>query len=294
MKIKAYAKVNLALKVINKREDGYHNLSTIMDLISIYDVIYIKKSNDIKFRCSNKDLENDDNLIIKLINILKNEYPVCEQLGACIYLKKNIPLGAGLGGGSSDAAATLLALNKLWKLNLSFEELASIALKLGSDVPFFLLRSLGILSGIGEDIKPIKTNTKLYYLLVFPGYSSYTKDVYQNNEIVGNDLTKVLDMIKAFNNNDTKLVIDNLFNDLTDAAIKINKDKPFIKDIIDDLNNYIIDNKITAKAIMSGSGSTVFAACADKASLAKIYKYAISREYVAKKYRTHNFCKIFL
>ena len=267
MKIKAYAKVNLALKVINKREDGYHNLVTIMDLIDIYDVLHISKCDKVIFTCSDKSLENNNNLIIKVINLLKNEYPNIKELGAKIHLEKHIPYGAGLGGGSSDAAATLIVLNYLWKLNLTFEEMIKIALRVGSDVPYFLLGNLGILSGIGENVNYINSNLKLYYLLVLPDYSCSTKEVYEANKIYGDDLDNIDKMIIALHQDDACAVINNMFNNLTAAAIAINDEEPKIKDIIEEINNVISDNNINGKAIMSGSGSTVFAAFANRKDL---------------------------
>ena len=273
MKIKAYAKVNLALKVINKREDGYHNLVTIMDLIDIYDEIHISKSNEVIFRCSDKSLENDHNLVVKAINVLKDDYPKCANLGINIYLNKHIPYGAGLGGGSSDAASVLIVLNKIWKLDLTFDELVNEALKLGSDVPFFLLRNLGILSGIGENVNAIDSKLKLYYVLVLPGYPMYTKDVYENNEIYGDDLDQVDEMLDGFNNNDARKVINNIFNDLQASACKINDTEPRIIDIIKIANEYINSKGYLAKAMMSGSGSSVFSVFENRSDAIDAYNY---------------------
>lgn len=280
MKIKAYAKVNLALKVINKREDGYHNLVTIMDLVDIYDVLHISKCDKLIFTCSDKSLENDNNLIIKTINILHNEYPNTKRLGAKIHLDKYIPYGAGLGGGSSDALATLIALNRLWKLNLNFSEMVKIALKIGSDVPYFLLGGLGILSGIGENVNHINSNLTLYYLLILPKYSCSTKEVYEANKIYDDNLENIDEMIVAFHQNNIDQVIANMFNDLTDAAISINDLEPKIKNIIEEVNNLINDNHIDGKAIMSGSGSTVFAAFKNKKDLDLIASKLDNKNYL--------------
>ena len=275
MKIKAYAKVNLALKVINKREDGYHNLSTIMDLIDLYDVIYISKCKEIRFSCNDKTLENDNNLILKAIRVIKEAYPSVSTYGANIKLIKNIPYGAGLGGGSSDAASVILALNKIWKLGLSFEKLVQVALRVGSDVPFFLLKGLGILSGIGENVNHIDSKTKLYYLLVLPGYPTSTKDVYEANKIYSNDYTNIDNMIRGFHFDDKDMIVDNMINDLEEATISINSEGPKIIDIINDLDGLIKEKGIHAKAIMSGSGSTVFTAFKELND-AKIIKDALS------------------
>lgn len=271
MKIKAYAKVNLGLKVLSKRENGYHNLATIMDLINLYDVIHIKNDSTISLDSNNKDII-DNNLILKAISIIKDECKDASSKGCKIYLDKKIPIGAGLGGGSSDAANVILALNKLWQLDLSFEKMVEIALKVGSDVPFFLLRSIGILSGIGENVNAIDTDIKLYYLLAIPNYPLFTKDVYANNHICEESYEKIDILINALNHNDTKKVIFNMFNDLLDAAISINKDAPSINDIICAMNNYFKESNIAAKAIMSGSGSCVFAAFTNKKDCLKALK----------------------
>ena len=136
-----------------------------------------------------------------------------------------------------------------------------------------MLRSLGILSGIGENVNAIDSSLKLYYVLIAPGYPLYTKEVYKNNKIYGGDLAKIDNMIKGFNQNDVKLVIDNMFNDLTESAISLNNSRPKVNDIIDKANAYIKSKGCLGKALMSGSGSSVFCALANKKDAKDIYHY---------------------
>ena len=126
-----------------------------------------------------------------------------------------------------------------------------------------MLKGLGILSGIGENVNHIDSKTKLYYLLVLPGYSTSTKDVYEVNTINSNDYTNIDNIIRGFHFDDKDMIIDSMSNDLEEAAISINDQEPKIIDIINELNGLIKENNIHAKAIMSGSGSTVFAAFKD-------------------------------
>ena len=140
IRVKSPAKINLHLEIIGKREDGFHELAMIMQNIDLFDYIEFENNliGEIKLNSDNTDLSlNEDNLIIKAANYIK-EISNNKKLGANIFLKKNIPIGAGLAGGSSNAAATLIGLNKLWNLKLEYQTILSLSEKLGSDVPFFI------------------------------------------------------------------------------------------------------------------------------------------------------------
>lgn len=275
MKYRAYAKVNLNLKVINKRIDGYHNLYTVMDLVDVYDEIDINKNDDIIFTCSDKELENDNNLILKAINILKKVYPICQNSGVSIHLEKHIPYGAGLGGGSSDAACVISALNDIWGLKLSLSDLIKVAIQVGSDVPFFLLRSRGVLKGIGEEINKIDSKLLLYYVIISPNYPMSTKLVYENNKVYSNDITSALRMIDGFKKENALDVINNMENDLTQSAINLNNCEPTIKNIIDASTHFINDNKLAGNAIMSGSGSCVVCCFSTRNDANLFYDYMV-------------------
>ncbi|MCL2389377.1 MAG: 4-(cytidine 5'-diphospho)-2-C-methyl-D-erythritol kinase, partial [Elusimicrobia bacterium] len=160
--VKANAKVNLFLEIINKRPDGYHNLKSVFHAINLFDELTFELSGtDIKLKCSDASLQTDEtNLVYKAALAMKNAFNIKE--GVNILLKKNIPMGAGLGGGSSDAATTINALNKLWNINADFETLRKLTSPLGADIAFFLKGGLqmpacytALAEGIGDIITPI-------------------------------------------------------------------------------------------------------------------------------------------
>ena len=176
------AKVNLHLEVLGKRKDGYHELAMLMQSINLEDYLEIELNNNgvISLNSNNTKLDlKEDNLIIKTANILKNCCPD-KNLGANIFLNKNIPIGAGLAGGSSNAAATLIGLNKLWALNLDQPTLKRFALKLGSDVPFFLEGGSQYCFGRGEVLEKYKFDSKFFLIILKnPKVSLSTSDVYK-------------------------------------------------------------------------------------------------------------------
>ncbi|MFA3781935.1 4-(cytidine 5'-diphospho)-2-C-methyl-D-erythritol kinase [Melioribacteraceae bacterium 4301-Me] len=178
--IKAPAKINIGLFVISKRKDGFHNIYTLFYPINdLYDELSFTKSEMFIFSSNAKDLtEDDSNLIIKAKSII--EKYVKQKINVAINLKKRIPIGGGLGGGSSDAAATLISLNKLYKLNLTKEVLLSMALKLGSDVPFFLNKKSAVGSSRGEVLQEIPLKIDKPILIVNPGISISTKEAFAN------------------------------------------------------------------------------------------------------------------
>ncbi len=168
LKVIAPAKINLHLEVLGLREDGFHELAMLMQSIDLFDEIYLRKTNDgvIKLTTDNPELSNnDDNLIIKAAQALHDSVSE-EKIGALIKLKKNIPIGAGLAGGSSDAAATLIGLNILWGLGLSEGKLEDLAAQLGSDVPFCLAGGTQFCFGRGESLKPYNGKSEMAVVLV--------------------------------------------------------------------------------------------------------------------------------
>ncbi len=179
--VKAPAKINLFLRILNRRKDNYHNLQTLFERINLFDKITLTKRKDsrIVISSSNPDLpKGRDNLAYKAALILRKKQGIKEGVG--IYIQKRIPIGAGLGGGSSDAAATLLGLNRLWKLNLAKKDLFEIANILGSDVPFFVSNnSFSLASKRGEVLKTLRSHIKLWHILIVPKISLSTKRVYK-------------------------------------------------------------------------------------------------------------------
>ena len=263
--VKSPAKINLHLEIIGKREDGYHELAMIMQNIDLSDYIEfeINQIGEIKLKSDCKDLSlNNDNLIVKAANYLK-EISNNRKLGANIFLKKNIPIGAGLAGGSSNAAATLIGLNKLWNLKLDYETILSLSSKLGSDVPFFVNGGCQFCFGRGEILE--KYNAKFDYgviLLKNPKISISTSDTYKkySKEFCSNYYTE-FEKINSIRNN---LKI-NGFNDLNfpEQMIKIKNDLQVIVEKENDSVKqalYLLSNlKNCFTYSMSGSGPTCFA-----------------------------------
>jgi 4-diphosphocytidyl-2-C-methyl-D-erythritol kinase len=161
----AYAKINLCLEVLGKRPDRYHAIASVMQTISLADQVYVGLSDDLEFDCNDPELVTEDNLVWRAANYLHN---YCPDKGATIYLEKNIPSAAGLGGGSSDAATTLKALNQLWELDFSTSHLEELAANLGSDVPFFIRGGTLLSEGRGERLSYLPPFKKMWVILVLP------------------------------------------------------------------------------------------------------------------------------
>ncbi len=262
--IKSPAKINLHLEVIGKRNDGYHELAMIMQNIDLADYLEfeINKEGLIKLKsdCNHLSLDSD-NLIVKSANLLKKLSN--NDLGANIFLKKNIPIGAGLAGGSSNAAATLIGLNMLWNLNLDNNELLKLSASLGSDVPFFINGGTQLCFGRGEILE--KLNYKYEYgvlLLKNPNVSISTAETYKK---YSNQFIKQVEM--------TNDLIDNIRNDLRKDSLKDFKIKDKYIKIKNDLQLIVeSENESVKQALyllsnlkncltfsMSGSGPTCFA-----------------------------------
>ena len=164
--LKAPAKINLVLEVLGKREDGYHEIKSIMQTVSLFDVLSFEKTDDIKLSCTAQELQSEDNLVYKAAVILKKMSGYAG--GARIYLEKQIPWAAGLGGGSSDAAVTLAGLNRLWSLGMTREKLAEVAAVIGSDVPFFIYGGNCLAEGRGERLIKLPDIEKDWFVLIKP------------------------------------------------------------------------------------------------------------------------------
>ena len=177
--LKAPAKINLVLEILGKRADGYHEIKSIMQAVSLFDVLSFSEAPDIRISCNVPELQSENNLVLKAARILKQAsgYPG----GALISLEKMIPWEAGLGGGSSDAAAALTGLNSLWSLALSRERLAEIAADIGSDVPFFIYGGTCLAEGRGEKIVKLPDQGKTWFVLLkpaLPGQAGKTGRLY--------------------------------------------------------------------------------------------------------------------
>ena len=162
----APAKINLVLEVLGKRDDGYHEIRSLVQTISLCDTISFELASGISLDCTEPSLQTSDNLAVQAAKMLR-EASGCKK-GVKIELEKRIPWGAGLGGGSSDAAITLLALNKLWTLELATPNLVELAAKLGSDVPFFIHKGTALVEGRGEKVTPLVTSPPSWFVLLLP------------------------------------------------------------------------------------------------------------------------------
>jgi 4-diphosphocytidyl-2-C-methyl-D-erythritol kinase len=176
----APAKLNLVLEVLGKRDDGYHEIRSLLQTISLCDIIAIEPASEISLECSDPALQSKDNLVIRAAELLRKACGYKD--GAKIKLKKQIPWSAGLGGGSSDAAATLLALNDLWELRLKTPDLLQLAAELGSDVTFFIHKGTALIEGRGEKVTPLPpaSSTSWFTLLLpnLPQLPDKTKQAY--------------------------------------------------------------------------------------------------------------------
>ena len=162
----APAKVNLVLEVLGKRDDGYHEIRSLVKAIGLCDVLSFEAAEGISLACTEASLQSSDNLVIRAAELLK-EISGCNS-GVNIGLEKRIPWGVGLGGGSSDAAATLLALNKLWELDSAISDLVGLASRLGSDVPFFIHGGTALVEGRGEKVTPLASSLPSWFVLLLP------------------------------------------------------------------------------------------------------------------------------
>ncbi|MEI6153012.1 MAG: 4-(cytidine 5'-diphospho)-2-C-methyl-D-erythritol kinase [Deltaproteobacteria bacterium] len=246
--IKSPAKVNLFLKVLSKRPDGYHNIVSIVDIISLYDVISIEElEDDVVIVNDDRGVlpEGQANTMYRAAMLLKERFNI--HSGVKIFVEKHIPIGSGLGGPSSDAATVLKELIRMWELKISLEEVTDIGRKIGADVPLFLFCKPCVMRGTGEAISPVKLPL-LWYLIVYPNMILSTKAVYEGLRIV---LTKKENDIKLIGQFYSVHDIAGLLeNDLETVAIPM---CPTIKDLKDR-----IIKAGAIGALMSGSGSSVF------------------------------------
>lgn len=253
MKVKAYAKVNISLDIIEKRKsDGYHLLRMIMQNIDLYDEITVEKQKcGITIKCNKPYVPTDErNLAYKVAKLFKDKFNIEE--GVCISIKKNIPVAAGLAGGSTDGAAVLKAMNEMFNVNASDEELMELGLELGADIPYCIKGGTALCEGIGEKVTQLKPFKDKILVLVKPPFGVSTKFVYQefNLEKVLNH-PKTEELIEAMAKDDLDYVCSNMKNLLENVTLRKHKILISIKEEMKFLG--------AKGAMMSGSGPTVFA-----------------------------------
>lgn len=266
---RAYAKINWFLHIIRRKPDGYHELEMIMQHINLFDTILINltgnKGIELQIENTPFKIAGEDNLIIKAAKAMRKELNTCTGLN--IQLKKRIPIGAGLGGGSADAAAVLHALNCLYHLNFSLEKLQKIGLTIGSDVPYCLEEGAAIVRGTGENITPIELPCEQWIIILKPEESLSTKAVFNYYDLRDqNTQLNLSQSVIALMNND--YIGLNIYggNDLESAAISL-------VPIIHDMKNHLL-NEGALFVQMSGSGSAVFGVFSSKnAAFSKWLKF---------------------
>lgn len=257
---KCYAKINLTLDSLYKRDDGYHEIDSIMTKINIFDELLISKNSTGEFNYSS-NIENicslEENLVYKVWDLLKDR---TDNPGIDLKLTKNIPIAAGLAGGSTDAAGMIKALDELWDLNLSLDFKKDLAKKLGADISFFLTKSPARARGIGEIIGPFTNNLQMKALLINDGTKISSKDIYKNLSdygIIDND-----NIVKRLEKGDEK-VIKEFKNVMEDEVFRL---FPHLSEIKNELINYKALN-----ALVSGSGASIFGIFTDDMKLNDAY-----------------------
>lgn len=266
IRLKARAKINLGLDVVRRREDGYHEVRMVMQMLKLYDQIDIEKTETpgIRLTCNLSFLPTDErNIAYKAAKVMMEQFDI--KQGVCIRIEKHIPVAAGMAGGSTDCAAVLYGMNKLFDLQLSQKKLREIGVKLGADVPYCLMRRTTLSEGIGEILTPVAPLPDCPILIAKPSISVSTRYVYEhlklNEETLHPDVDGIVSALKA---KDLYGVTDRLGNVLETVTIP---EHPVIADIKQQMMQSGAVN-----ALMSGSGPTVFGIFDDEDKAKKAFE----------------------
>ena len=248
----SFAKINLCLRVLGKREDGFHELFTVFQTVSLHDEIFFSEGDDVELICTDPRIPVDKgNLIVKAADLLRKRSGV--DRGASMRLVKRIPAPGGLGGGSSNGAVALIGLSRLWELNVAFEDLLTLAEELGSDVPFFLYGGTAIGTGRGTEIEPASDVEGKYLLIVTPDLPISTGMAFES--LGARNLTTVeaerILIVCRFEARSLDLRRSELINDMESAVFAAYPEVERVKQTLLDLG--------AANALMCGSGASVFA-----------------------------------
>lgn len=273
--LKALAKINLGLDVLGKREDGYHDVRMIMQTIHLYDRVEIKKTRSPHIHVETNLYYlpvNEDNLVYRAAKLMKDEFQIKE--GVRIVLQKFIPVAAGLAGGSSDAAAVLVGMNRIFNLGLKQNKLMELGLKIGADVPFCIMRGTALAEGIGEKLTALPPMPKCPVLIAKPAISVSTKTVYEGLKLYDGmehpDIDGVMESIQQKDLNGVAFHMGNILETVTIPMY------PVIKDI----KKLMMDNG-ALNAMMSGSGPTVFGLFPNEKEIRRAYD-ALKQSGLAK------------
>ena len=272
--IKCPAKINLSLDIIGRRDDGYHLLKMLMQSVSLFDEVTIEKNTtDINIHCDNNQVPCDEtNICHKAAGLMKDKYDIKDGLN--IFICKNIPIAAGLAGGSTDAAGVILGINELYNLNLNINEMMDLGIKVGADVPYCLNRGTALVEGIGEVVTNLR-EVNAWCVLAKPNISVSTAAVFGKfrlHEVVKHPDTEML--IEYIKNGDLENLSQNMVNVLETVTIKKYSIILEIKNIMMEFN--------ALGSIMSGSGPTVFGLFNNKLEAEKCYHRL--RDYLKEVY----------
>ena len=272
MRLKAYGKINLALDVVRKRPDGYHEVKMIMQTVKIYDGIELYVTNTGKIEVETNLFflpNNENNLVYKAAKLLMDEFGV--KKGLKIKLQKVIPVAAGMAGGSSDAASVMYGVNRLFKLGLTTQQLMERGVKIGADVPYCIMRGTALSEGIGEKLTRLPAPPKTAVLVAKPPISVSTKFVYENLHLDTLERLPDVDaMVRAIEAKDLQGIADNMENVLETVTVK---EYPVIEEI-----KQVIRENGAINALMSGSGPTVFGLFRNKKQAEKVKELLREKE----------------
>lgn len=278
--LKALAKINLGLDVVRRREDGYHEVRMIMQTIQLYDRLDIKRTQEpgIQIQTNLSFLPvNENNLIYKAAKLLMDEFSITD--GVSVKLDKRIPVAAGMAGGSTDAAAMLIGVNRLFSLGLTKRQLMERGVQIGADVPYCIMRGTALAEGIGEALSPLPPMVKCPVLIAKPSISVSTKFVYQNLKLddttIHPDIDRLIDDIKAKNLHDIAAHMGNVLETVTIPNYPV----------IDEIKKHMLSNGAVG-AMMSGSGPTVFGLFDDEDTAKRAYKAMRSSHLARQVYLT--------
>ena len=285
LELKAYGKINLGLDVVRRREDGYHEVRMIMQTVRVYDAIELNRTEEEGIRLSTNlyDLpDNENNLGYRAAKLLMDEFGIRD--GVEIKMKKFIPVAAGMAGGSSDAAAVLFGVNKMFGLGLSKQELMERGVRLGADVPYCIMRGTALSEGIGEILTPLPPMPQCRVLIAKPSVSVSTKHVYENLNLpsLGAEAHPDIDAMRAaIEKKDLSGVVSQLGNVLETVTIPEN---PVIQTLKDKMMEMGADG-----SLMSGSGPTVFGLFTNQTAAQAAYeelRYGSSQDLAKQGYLT--------
>ena len=278
--LKALAKINLGLDVVRRREDGYHEVRMIMQTIHLYDRLDIKRTKEPGIQIQTKLSflpVNENNLIYKAAKLLMDEFSITD--GVSVKLDKRIPVAAGMAGGSTDAAAMLIGVNRLFSLGLTKRQLMERGVQIGADVPYCIMRGTALAEGIGEALSPLPPMVKCPVLIAKPSISVSTKFVYQNLKLddttIHPDIDRLIDDIKAKNLHDIAAHMGNVLETVTIPNYPV----------IDEIKKHMLSNGAVG-AMMSGSGPTVFGLFDDEDTAKKAYNAMRSSHLARQVYLT--------